>query len=92
MIKSQDQILLEEAYSQISQKDQLRFNVPGETPNVFYSNKTINVQGQDVLVKQEWDRDEDSEWYYLSLVDPETRKVALRMGTAEIEKILKNIE
>jgi hypothetical protein len=91
-MKSQDQTLLEEAYGQISQRDKLRIDVRGETPNVFYSNKTINVQGQDVLVKQEWDRDEDSEWYYLSLVDPETKKAALKLGTAEIEKILKSFK
>jgi hypothetical protein len=91
-MKFKDQSLLEEAYDQISIRDKLRIDVRGETPNVFYSNKTINVQGQDVLVKQEWDRDEDSEWYYLSLVDPQTKKVALKLGTEEVEKILKNFK
>jgi len=84
--------LVEEAYGHVANRDKLRIDVKGETPNVFYSNRTINVQGQDVLVKQEWDRDEDSEWYYLSLVDPQTKKVALKLGTEEVEKILKNFK
>ena len=88
-MKSKDTQLLEEAYGQVAGRDRLQFSVRGNTPNVFYSNRTINVQGKDVLVKQEWDSDEDSEWYYLSLVDPETKEVAIRMGTAEVQKLLR---
>jgi len=86
-MKSKDTQLLEEAYGQVVGR--LHFSVRTDRPNVFYSNRTINVQGKEVLVRQEWDNDEDSEWYYLSLVDPETKEVAIRMGTDEIQKLLK---
>ena len=83
--------MLEEAYGQVASENKLQLNVRSDLPNVFYSNKTINVQGKDVLVKQEWDRSDDDEWYYLSLVDPETKEVAIKMGTEEVQKILKGI-
>ena len=49
-MESKDQTLLEEAYGHVADRDKLQISIEGETPNVFYSNKTINVQGQDVLV------------------------------------------
>jgi len=51
------------------------FDDDGQPPyNVKYSNRTFNVRGKEVLIKQEMDRMEDDEWYYLSLVDPETKE------------------
>jgi len=82
-MKNKDDILLEEAYSKIlkenevlsSNDKQWYFDNDGQPPyNVKYSNKTFNVRGKEVLIKQEMDQDDDSRWYYLSLVDPETKE------------------
>jgi hypothetical protein len=55
---------------------------------IGYSNKTFNVRGKDVLIKQEWDSMDDDEWYYLSLVDPETKeRVFNDIGEDQIKKM-----
>ena len=94
-MKSQDDVLLEQAYNQILTKenqDRLYFNY-GEgnnPPNVGYSNKTFSVRGKEVLIRSEYDRDEDSEWYYLALVDPETKERVFKdIQEPEIEKLMK---
>jgi len=51
------------------------FDDNGQPPyNVKYSNRTFNVRGKNVLIKQELDSMEDDEWSYISLVDPETKE------------------
>jgi hypothetical protein len=51
------------------------FDEDGQPPyNVKYSNRTFNIRGKEVLIKQEMDQDDDSRWYYISLVDPETKE------------------
>lgn len=82
-MRKKDDILLEQAYSKIlnendvlsSNERQWYFDDNGQPPyNVKYSNRTFNVRGKEVLIKQELDRMEDDEWSYLSLVDPETKE------------------
>lgn len=73
-MKSKDQILLEDLYSKVLNEEPFSFIYDDVPNNIGYSNKTFNVRGKDVLVKIEWDNDEDSEWNYLSLVDPETKQ------------------
>lgn len=73
-MKNKDQILLENAYFKVLNEEQFRFIYDDIPNNVGYSNKTFNVRGKDVLIKIEWDNDEDSQWNYLSLVDPETKQ------------------
>jgi hypothetical protein len=42
---------------------------------IQYSNRTFNVRGQDVLIKNELiERTDDDETWLLTLVDPETKK------------------
>ena len=93
-MKSQDDVLLEQAYNQILTKEneeRLYFNYGENIPyNIGYSNKTFKVRGKDVLIKSEKDQDEDSEWYYLSLVDPETKERVFKdIQEPEIEKLMK---
>ena len=79
-MKTKDDILLEQAYATVVKENHqpLTFKFgsnydKSNSPNIGYSDK-ISVRGKDVLVKSEYDCDEDSEWYYLSLVDPETKE------------------
>ena len=95
-MKTKDDILLEQAYRKVVKENQepLYFNY-GEgnnPPNVGYSNKTFKVRGKDVLIKSEYDRDEDSEWYYLSLVDPETQERVFKdIREEEIKQLMKRV-
>lgn len=82
-MRKKDDILLEQAYSKVlnendvlsSDERRWYFDDNGQPPyNVKYSNRTFNVRGKEVLIKQELDRMEDDEWSYLSLVDPETKE------------------
>ena len=93
-MKTQDDILLEQAYMKVIKENQepLYFNYGEENnpPNVGYSNKTFNVRGKDVLIKSEKDQDDDSEWYYLSLIDPETKeRVFEDIGEEKIKQLMK---
>ncbi len=91
-----DDILLAEAYSKVIKENENTssidskwyFDKNGQPPyNVEYSNRTFNVRGKDVLIKREWDNMEDDEWYYLSLVDPETKeRVFNDIGEKEIKQ------
>lgn len=72
-----------------------RFEWENEDPNslwetpIQYSNQTVRVRGTDVLIKREYDRDEDSQWYYWSLVDPITKKRVFNdIKEDEIKRIL----
>lgn len=72
-----------------------RFEWENEDPDSFwespiqYSNQTVRVRGTDVLIKREYDSDEDSEWYYWSLVDPITKERVFKdIKEDEIKRIL----
>jgi hypothetical protein len=94
-MKTKDDILLEQAYMKVVKENQepLYFNFGENIPyNIGYSNKTFNVRGKDVLIKSEKDQDEDSVWYYLSLVDPETKeRVFNDIGEEEIKQLMKRV-
>lgn len=89
-MKNKDQILLEQAYLKILEEN-VHFVYDNIPNNIGYSNKTFNVRGKDVLVRIVWDRDEDSEWYYLNLVDPLTKEAIFKdIDEDEIEQLLKS--
>lgn len=93
-MKTQDDIQLEQAYNQILNKENLEplsfdsgENIPS---NIGYSNKTFKVRGKEVLVKREWDSMDDDEWYYLSLVDPETKERVFKdISEPQIKQLMK---
>lgn len=90
-MKNKDQILLEDAYSKVLNEEPFIFIYDDIPNNIGYSNKTFNVRGKDVLIKIEWDNDEDSEWNYLSLVDPKTKeRVFPDITEDQIEQLWKN--
>lgn len=89
-MNDKDQILLEQAYLKVVE-EKVRFVYDDMPNNIGYSNTTFNVRGKDVLVKIEWDKMEDDEWYYLSLVDPETKETLFKdISEEEIKQLLKS--
>lgn len=84
-MKSKDQQLLEEAYANVVKPKYNFVRDESQAGFVELSDRTFNVNGQDVLLRRERDRDEDSEWFYFSLIDPKTKETLFKdMSEEEI--------